>query len=389
MSRMGPRIYWLFLQTTALLALAAALAQAVPPQHSSNYAVVVSASRYWFNYRHAVNALVIYDLLRQGGFDDDHIILMSADEFPTNSRNPVKNSMYATSVAAGPSLYNATAQIDYRGDDVTVQNFVNVLTGRAAKSLPVLQSNKDSNVLIYLSGHGGDEFFKFQDEQEITSAEIAGVIRQMHDAGRYREILLVADTCEAFTLGKKLTAEHTPNVTMIGSSLRGESSYAHHSDTDLGLSVIERYTYAFTEHVKVQGMQGSLQETMVDPYSFQQQRAHVGASDECAVRKLHQVLLSDFFSNVQTKKESSVTHSVQYASSSSRLTVGLPPVPPPPLGVSVVTEARQCSINEVGQCSSSDDLPLVNWETWEPSDPGFLAAIALLACGVVMASRIW
>ena len=44
---------------------------------SSNniYAMIVSSSRYWFNYRHAINALGIYEIYRQNGVPDENIIL--------------------------------------------------------------------------------------------------------------------------------------------------------------------------------------------------------------------------------------------------------------------------------------------------------------------------
>ena len=267
----------------------------VHAKHTSNHAVIVSSSRYWFNYRHAINALSIYSLLKDNGFDDDHIILMLADEYASNSRNPYKNTMYANGIHS-KSLYNENIEIDYRGEDVTVQNLVHVLTGRSPSGagLPVLQSDSNSHVLVYLTGHGGDQFFKFQDVEEIMAADLAAAIGQMH----YRELLLVADTCQAFTLGGKLKA---PNVTIVASSLKGESSYAYRSDPDLGLSVIERYTHAFTEWVRKNGMKKTLKQSMVDPYSYQQQRAHIGYSDDLAVRKMTEVMLSDFFQAVEEK----------------------------------------------------------------------------------------
>ena len=37
------------------------------------HALVVSSSRYWFNYRHAVNALAIYRVLKENGIPDENI----------------------------------------------------------------------------------------------------------------------------------------------------------------------------------------------------------------------------------------------------------------------------------------------------------------------------
>jgi GPI-anchor transamidase subunit K len=100
-----------------------------------------------------MNALGVYQLLRTNGIPDDNIILMIADEYATNSRNPYKNRMHALGIYQ-ESWYNHQTQIDYRGADVTVQNFMDALLGRAPKSL---HSSSESNVLIYLTGHGGDQ----------------------------------------------------------------------------------------------------------------------------------------------------------------------------------------------------------------------------------------
>lgn len=63
-----------------------------------------------------------------------------------------------------------------------MENFVRLLTGRLPPGTPrskQLLSDEGSNVLIYLTGHGGDGFLKFQDSEEITSQEMADALEQM------------------------------------------------------------------------------------------------------------------------------------------------------------------------------------------------------------------
>ena len=84
-----------------------------------------------------------------------------ADEFPINARNPFKNRMHGEGIEV-TGWYNNRTEIDYRGSDVTVQNFLDSILGFAPKSLQSL--NEESNLLIYFTGHGGNQFFKFQDE---------------------------------------------------------------------------------------------------------------------------------------------------------------------------------------------------------------------------------
>lgn len=69
-----------------------------------------------------------------------------------------------------------------------MENFVRLLIGRVPPDTPRskrLLTDEGSNVLIYLTGHGGDGFLKFQDSEEITSQELADALEQMWQKRRY------------------------------------------------------------------------------------------------------------------------------------------------------------------------------------------------------------
>jgi hypothetical protein len=146
-------------------------------------------------------------------------------------------------------------EIDYSGTDVTVDAFLRVLLGRPLagegesdgahrRSLPNMDEN--TNVLVYLTGHGGDNFFKFQDGEELMSHDIASAFSQMYQSRRYNEILFISDTCQAFTMADKISV---PNVFSVGSSLKGQNSYASHTDSEVGQSVIDRYSKVVKDFV--------------------------------------------------------------------------------------------------------------------------------------------
>jgi hypothetical protein len=48
-----------------------------------------------------------------------------------------------------------------------------------------MASGPQSRVLLFLSGHGGDEFFKFHDAEELLAADLARALQQMAAAGRW------------------------------------------------------------------------------------------------------------------------------------------------------------------------------------------------------------
>lgn len=164
------------------------------------------------------------------------IIVMIGDSYACNARNPRPATVYQS--AYNPiDLYGDEIEVDYRGYEVTVENFIRVVTGRLPASAPAskrLNTDQYSNILIYMTGHGGDGFLKFQDDSELSSIELADVVNQMWLRRRYssvifalicryNEMLLVTDTCQAESMGREI---YSPNVITIGSSKVGEDSLA-------------------------------------------------------------------------------------------------------------------------------------------------------------------
>nr|CAG4638499.1 EOG090X07K0 [Cyclestheria hislopi] len=217
--------------------------------HTSNWAVLVDTSRFWFNYRHVANVLSIYRSVKRLGIPDSQIVLMIADDMACNSRNPHPAAVY-NNANQQIDVYGDDVEVDYRGYEVTVENFIRLLTGRLPESTPRskrLLTDAGSNVLIYLTGHGGDGFLKFQDSEEITNVDLADAIQQMWEKQRYNEMLFIVDTCQAASLYQKF---YSPNVLAIGSSLVGEDSLSHHVDPAIGVYIVDRYTYYALEFLE-------------------------------------------------------------------------------------------------------------------------------------------
>ena len=210
--------------------------------HTSNWAVLVDASRYWFNYRHIANTLSLYRTVKRLGIPDSNIILMLADDVSCSPRNSFPASVFGNANHLA-NLYGDNIEVDYRGYEVTPENLLRVLTDRHAPGTPRskrLLTDAGSNLFLYITGHGGDEFMKFQDQTEIMSKDIADALEQMREKRRYNEVLFIAETCQAATLAARF---YSPGVLAIGSSEKGENSYSHHLDRSIGLSVIDRFTY--------------------------------------------------------------------------------------------------------------------------------------------------
>ncbi|KAJ3879484.1 peptidase C13 family-domain-containing protein [Lentinula edodes] len=218
-------------------------------QHTNNWAVLVCSSRYWFNYRHMANALGMYRTVKRLGIPDSNIILMLADDAACNERNSFAGSVYANP-GRHLDLYGENIEVDYRGYEVTVENFLRLLTGRLPPSFPRskrLLTDSSSNIFIYLTGHGGNEFLKFQDNEEVSAHDIADAFHQMYEGGRYNEIFFMVDTCQANSMYSKF---YSPGILATGSSVVGENSYSHENDYDIGVAVIDSYTHYVLEYME-------------------------------------------------------------------------------------------------------------------------------------------
>lgn len=272
--------------------------------HTSNWAVLVSTSRFWFNYRHLANVLSLYRTVKRLGIPDSQIILMLPDDMACNPRNAFPGTVYGNADRA-LDLYGDNIEVDYRGYEVTVESFIRLLTDRLDDDVPRskrLGSDAGSNVLVYMTGHGGDEFLKFQDSEEIGAWDIADAFGQMWEKKRYNELLFMIDTCQANTMYTHL---YSPNIIATGSSALDQSSYSHHADTDVGVAVIDRWTYYILEfleaHVTSPNSKRSLGD-LFDSYDATKIHSNPGVRWDLfpggeAEGRLRTVM--DFFGNVQ------------------------------------------------------------------------------------------
>jgi phosphatidylinositol glycan class K len=69
-----------------------------------------------------------YRTVKRLGIPDSNIILMLADDAACNSRNHFPGCVFANRGHA-LDLYGGNIEVDYRGYEVTVQNFLRLLTG--------------------------------------------------------------------------------------------------------------------------------------------------------------------------------------------------------------------------------------------------------------------
>lgn len=63
----------------------------------------------------------------------------------------------------------------------------------ASKQLP---AHPRARLLLYMTGHGGDQFLKFQDVSEVTTDDLRRALAAARRAHRHSAGMVVADTCQ-------------------------------------------------------------------------------------------------------------------------------------------------------------------------------------------------
>ena len=113
------------------------------------------------------------------------------------------------------------------------------------------------------------------------------------------------DTCQANTLYKHF---YSPNIIATGSSEIDQSSYSHHADNDVGVAVIDRWTYYNLDFLETQVTSPTSKLTLADLFgSYDESKIHSNPGYRWDLfpggeEKGRERLVMDFFGNVQGVK---------------------------------------------------------------------------------------
>jgi len=219
------------------LALTETGADYQPGERQNLRAVIVSASDGWSNYRHQSDALAVYNRLKENGVSDDDIILFSIDDVPWLSANPLPGDIHHE--VKGDNL-RQVAEIDYSGDQVTTANLADVLLGKQSADTPVvLQSDASSDVLIYIVGHGSPGVISFRYGEPLSAQNLAQMVDEMYSQKRYRQVLVLLETCYGESLALDMDA---PRAVCLTGASRIEASFGATYDSDIKQWLADDFT---------------------------------------------------------------------------------------------------------------------------------------------------
>jgi len=231
----------------------------VLPPVSDHWAVVVSPSTTWGNYRHQADAFAMYQLLRQYGYDDEHIILIVEDNLADDPKNEFPGQIFierSSDPDAWGMLLNEdvrrNAVIDYHFSQLHPSDIGDILMGRQSARLPhVIHPDSTSNIFLFWSGHGGSQdgpLWGNEDAKTYFGTErIHNIVTQMNAANHYRRMMLAVETCYSGKWGEALT--QLPDVLVLTAANPNETSKADVFDQQLGVYLSNAFSRTFRSKV--------------------------------------------------------------------------------------------------------------------------------------------
>jgi len=158
--------------------------------------------------------------MRARGIAEDHIIMMAYDDIANNTENPFPGKLFNAPDPDGPGkdVY-AGCKMDYTGEDVSVDNWVSVLTG--AGSGKVLKSTAEDNVFINFIDHGAPGLISFP-STVMHKDQLQETLATMHSKKMFKKLVFYLETCESGSMFEDLSV---PGVYAVSAANAIESSW--------------------------------------------------------------------------------------------------------------------------------------------------------------------
>ncbi|WIA36624.1 hypothetical protein OEZ86_007912 [Tetradesmus obliquus] len=169
------------------------------PTVCSHWALLVAGSSGWGNYRHQADVFHAYQVLINGGYSPDHIVVMAYDDIAHNPENPMPGKVF--NAPGGPDVYSGV-RIDYKGEQVNAVNFLNVLEGNSAAlankgSGRVIASGPRDKVFLFYSDHGAAGVLGMPSGPFLYADELMASIRRKFQSHGFKEMVMYIEACES------------------------------------------------------------------------------------------------------------------------------------------------------------------------------------------------
>lgn len=211
---------------------------------ADNWAVLVAGSNGYYNYRHQADVCHAYQILHNFGFPDSNIITMMYDDIAHNTLNPFKGNIINRH--NGKNVYENVLK-DYTREQVNPENFMNILKGNVTENTPkVLKSEKNDNVFIYFTDHGGTGLIAFP-EDYLFANQLNETLTYMYDNNMYKNMVFYLEACESGSMFNNILPENM-NIYATTAATPYESSFACYFDYRRGIYLGDTYSVNWLEN---------------------------------------------------------------------------------------------------------------------------------------------
>ena len=209
------------------------------PPLDKRWALLVASSYGWDNYRHQVDVLNIYQILKKNGYDDDHIVMIMEDDLVNNDKNPEPGVLYTR--MDGVNIYKKV-QIDYHPSELSPKDIPEILLGHASERLPyVLRPDSNDNVFFFWSGHGTPGAMCWYDTPiGITKDDMEKCLSQLEQSGNYRKLIGFIEAC--FSGGVAVAADNHKGMLFFTAANANETSKADEYNYNWDVWMSNRFT---------------------------------------------------------------------------------------------------------------------------------------------------
>lgn len=211
------------------------------PALENRWAVVIAASKGWSNYRFQADALAMYQMLRNHGYDDDHILLIAENDIAYHPKNPEQGVVKVDS--NGVNLYQPSA-IDYVLSDLYIGDLKNIMTGQKTDKLTrVISPTANDNVFVFWSGHGSNFGSLDFGSNGVYYWELKDIFKNVP----HRKMMIAVEACFSGGLGQACMG--MPGTIFITAANPNETSHAANWDKKTGVFLSNGFTSGFREAI--------------------------------------------------------------------------------------------------------------------------------------------
>lgn len=157
----------------------------------SDWAVIVSGSSGYWNYRHQAAAASAYHYYIKRGIPKQNIILFISSGVARDELNPFKGKLFSYPGLESPNKMEGV-EIEYSGEEVTASKVLNVLAGNSFSAKRVLRSTYLDTVFFTVFEYGAPGVITLP-KDVIYGIDLQETIQVMKEKRMYKELVITID----------------------------------------------------------------------------------------------------------------------------------------------------------------------------------------------------